>query len=75
MSTFNIYAAILQLTTRISDRVSIPRDERGQTTAEYALVIVAAGVVGTMLIAWASKTHFIDQLFDLTLGRVIKAAG
>jgi Flp pilus assembly pilin Flp len=74
MSTFNIYAAILQITGRISDRVSLPRDERGQTTAEYALVIVAAGVIGTMLIAWASKTDFIGSLFDLTLGRVIKAA-
>ena len=75
MSTFNLYAAILQISTRISDRMTFPRDERGQTTAEYALVIVAAGVVGTMLIAWAGKTHFIDSLFDLTLGRVIKAAG
>jgi Flp pilus assembly pilin Flp len=49
------------------------RDERGQTTAEYALVIVAAAVIGALLMAWAAKTGFVDKLFDVTLGRVIKS--
>ena len=50
----------------------LTRDESGQTTAEYALVIVGAAVVGALLIAWATKSGFVDHLFDATMGRVIK---
>ena len=47
----------------------------GQTTAEYALVILAAAALATMLIAWASHAHAIERLFDAVLDRVLGSAG
>jgi Flp pilus assembly pilin Flp len=40
------------------------RAESGQASVEYALVMLGAGVVATLLIAWASKTDLIDELFS-----------
>lgn len=46
----------------------------GQTTAEYALVILAAAALGTLLIAWATQTDAIGRLFDAVLDRVLGSA-
>jgi hypothetical protein len=45
--------------------------ELGQTTAEYALVILGAAALATLLITWASKSHAITKLFDTVIGKVI----
>ena len=63
---------VLRAYVRVMNRFIVLRDEAGQATTEYALVIVAAAVIGGLLIAWAGKTGFVDTLFDTTLGRVIK---
>ena len=47
------------------------RREEGQTTAEYALVILGAAAVGTLLIAWATKSHAIGKLFDEVVGKIL----
>ncbi len=39
-------------------------DERGQTTAEYALVIVGAAAVGVLLLTWATGSGKIGWLLD-----------
>ena len=58
------------------DRDRAPmRSEAGQTTAEYALVILAAAALGTILIAWATHTDAIGRLFDAVLERVLGSAG
>ena len=46
----------------------------GQTTAEYALVILAAAALGTILIAWVTKSGAIDRLFDTVIDRVLNSA-
>jgi len=46
--------------------------EHGQTTAEYALVIVGAAAVAGLLIAWASQSHAISRLFDVVIGHITK---
>jgi len=51
------------------------RYDAGQTTAEYALVILAAAALATMLIAWASHSNAIGRLFDAVLERVLGSAG
>lgn len=43
----------------------------GQTTAEYALVILGAAAVGTLLIAWATKSHAVGKLFDEVVGKIL----
>ncbi|MFM8304049.1 MAG: DUF4244 domain-containing protein [Actinomycetota bacterium] len=46
-------------------------DAAGQTTAEYALVILGAAAVGTLLITWATKSHAIGKLFDEVVGKIL----
>jgi len=45
--------------------------EEGQTTAEYALVILGAAAVATLLITWATQSHAIGKLFDEVIGKVL----
>jgi Flp pilus assembly pilin Flp len=46
-------------------------DERGQTTTEYALVMMAAAAVAGMLLAWATKGHAISHLFDVVIEKAM----
>jgi hypothetical protein len=45
--------------------------ERGQSTAEYALVLLGAATVAIVFLAWAGKTSRIGKLFDAVLDTVI----
>lgn len=47
------------------------RDERGQATAEYALVILGAAAVAGLLLAWATKSHALSRLFDSVINAVM----
>ncbi|TMK85658.1 MAG: DUF4244 domain-containing protein [Actinobacteria bacterium] len=63
-----IVASILEgaraLRTRISRAAGRLWEERGQTTAEYALVILAAAAVALVLIAWAQSSGKLPAFFD-----------
>ncbi len=48
------------------------REEVGQTTAEYALVILGAAALATLLITWATKSHAVGKLFDEVIGKVLQ---
>ena len=52
-------------------QVKILSDEAGQTTAEYALVILGSAAIATLLLTWASKSGGITKLFDMVVGRLI----
>jgi hypothetical protein len=43
----------------------------GQSTAEYALVLLGAATVAVVFIAWAGKSSRIGKLFDSVLDTVI----
>ena len=47
------------------------RREEGQTTAEYALVILAAAAVAVVLIAWARSSGKLPAFFDHIIDTVI----
>ncbi len=49
------------------------RDE-GQTTAEYALVILAAAAVAVVLIAWARSSGKLPAFFDNIIDQVAGSA-
>ncbi len=51
-----------------------PPDDRGQSTAEYALVLLGAAGVALLLVAWATKTDKIGNLLDSVLDRVLDRA-
>ena len=45
--------------------------EQGQTTAEYALVILAAAAVAVVLIAWARSSGKLPAFFDSIIDRIV----
>jgi Flp pilus assembly pilin Flp len=50
------------------------RDDRGQATTEYALVLLAAALVGLMVVAWATAgggAQRISRLFNAVIDAVI----
>lgn len=55
-------------------RARTGRDDRGQTTAEYALVLLGAAAVALLLLGWAAKTKRIGALFDWVLDQVVGRA-
>ena len=47
------------------------RRQRGQATAEYALVLLGAAAVALLLVAWATDTDAIGRLLDGVLDRIL----
>jgi hypothetical protein len=45
--------------------------DRGQSTAEYALVLLGAAGVALLLITWATKTDKVTRLLDGVIDRVL----
>jgi hypothetical protein len=52
-------------------RLRLDRSDHGQTTAEYALVMLAAAAVAGLVLAWATKSHAVARLFDSVIDKVI----
>ncbi len=46
------------------------RSDRGQTTAEYALVILAAAAIALVLLAWARSSGKLPEFFDEVIDRI-----
>jgi Flp pilus assembly pilin Flp len=58
---------LLALYVRIRTRIA---REAGQTTAEYALVILAAAAIAVVLIAWARSSGKLPTFFDNIIDQV-----
>lgn len=58
----------VRMRARLSEQV-------GQTTAEYALVILAAAAVAVVLIAWARSSGRLPAFFDDIIDQVAGSAG
>jgi hypothetical protein len=52
-------------------RPARPLAEAGQTTAEYALVILGSAAIATLLLTWATKSGGLTKLFDMVVGRLL----
>jgi len=55
-------------------RVAEPRDERGQATAEYALVLLGAAALAGLFVAWATKTDVIGRLLNSIFSKLLVKA-
>lgn len=62
---------LLALYIRIRTRIA---REIGQTTAEYALVILAAAAIAVVLIAWARSSGKLPAFFDNIIDQVAGSA-
>ena len=51
-------------------RVGAGVGDRGQATAEYALVILGAAALALLVIAWAANTSAVGDLMDAVLDSV-----
>ena len=56
---------------RLTDRLNRARDERGQATAEYALVLLGAAAVALLIVAWATKTGKVGRLLDGVIDKLM----
>ena len=50
------------------------RADRGQSMAEYALVLLGAAGVALLLVAWATKTDRVTRLLNSVIDRVLAQA-
>lgn len=61
---------VLALTASDRTRTRLAADH-GQSTAEYALVLLGAAGVALLLVAWATKTGKVTHLLNSVLDRVL----
>jgi Protein of unknown function (DUF4244) len=47
------------------------RGDRGQATAEYALVLLGAAAVALVLVAWAMKSGKVTALLDAVIDKIL----
>ena len=66
-----LYAHVAAAAAHVAGRFPIKRllrsphrDERGQATAEYALVLLGVAAVALLIVSWATHTNKIGDLFD-----------
>lgn len=64
----SLHVLALTTTDRIRRHLA---DDRGQSTAEYALVLLGAAAVAMLLVAWATKTDKVTRLLNSVLDRVL----
>ena len=67
-----IHTLALRTGDRLRRRLT---DDSGQSTAEYALVLLGAAGIAVLLITWAARTDRISRLFDGVLDNVLGHVG
>lgn len=55
----------------MSDSTPCLTPDRGQATAEYALVLLGAAAIALLLIAWATQTGAVGRLLDAVLESIL----
>lgn len=66
---------MLGLYVRLQSWLRRLSSERGQTTAEYALVILAAAAIALVLLAWARSSGKLPAFFDGIIDRIVGESG
>ena len=46
-------------------------DEDGQSTAEYALVLLGAAAIALLVVSWATKTNWIGRLYNAVMESIV----
>lgn len=55
---------LLRLLMSLNTWLNRRSGERGQATAEYALILLGAAAVAMLLVSWVTKTNRIANLLD-----------
>ena len=57
---------------RLTARLAARRDdEGGQTTAEYALVLLGAAGIAVLFVLWAKRSGSVGKLLDAVMAEVL----
>ena len=64
MFAMYLYLSARALLTRVR------HDQRGQATAEYALVLLGAAAVALLVVGWATHTDLIGKLLDTVMNNL-----
>ena len=70
MLPFLVHLHVLVLTA--PDRLVRRRDERGQTTAEYALVLLGAAAIALLVGLWVKQGGQVGKLLDAIFDSLIR---
>jgi hypothetical protein len=70
-----LYLAVLAVLGPARTRLARCRGDAGQTTAEYALVLLGAAGVALLVVAWATSTDSVGRLLDGVLDEIISNLG
>jgi Flp pilus assembly pilin Flp len=54
----------------VMSRLRLGHSERGQASAEYALVLLGAAAVALLIVSWATHSNKIGELFNAVLDRL-----
>lgn len=65
-----VHLGLLRATDAVERR---RRDESGQTSAEYALVLMGAASVALLIGLWARNTDRVGKLLDVVFDNLVKA--
>lgn len=60
---------------RTGARVGVSRSQAGQTSAEYALVLLGAASVALLVALWAKKSDRVGTLLDAVFDNVVGLVG
>jgi len=61
-----VHSGVIYAAGRLHDRTS----ERGQASAEYALVLLGAAAIALLIVSWATHSNKIGELFNAVLDRL-----
>ena len=67
-TALRLSAFIIQVGADLRSRFS---DDRGQSTAEYALLLLGVATIALIVVTWASGTGKIAELFDAVIDSII----
>ncbi|WP_419930263.1 DUF4244 domain-containing protein [Candidatus Poriferisocius sp.] len=51
------------------------RSDRGQATAEYALILLGAAAIAMLLVTWVTRTNRISNLLDAVFRHITGLVG
>ena len=71
LNPLSILVHVTEPTRRLRSRVKRLSDDRGQATAEYGLVMLAAAAIAGLLLAWASSTDAVGRIMDAVVASII----
>lgn len=62
------------ISQRRAARRRAAQGQAGQSTVEYALILLGAAAIALVVVAWVTRTDLIGRLFDTVVGQILQQA-